>query len=164
MNSRAGRRLFLTGLLLLLLPSCRCGRDAGPWAPLTAAAAIDQRTFSPDGKRFVILNFWATWCGPCIQETPSLLKLASSHPEKIVLLSVSVDDGLPEIKKFLSLYPGAQADNVYVIHDRLKKLAEKFGVGRYPESFVFSPDGGLIKRIPGAIPWTEPEILKIFGL
>lgn len=164
MKASAALRGCLVGFLLFLLPSCKCGRDVGPLDPLVSTASIDQRTFSPDKKRFVILNFWATWCGPCIQETPSLLKLASSNPDKIVLLSVSVDDGLPEIRKFLSLYPGAQADNVYVIHDRLKKLAEKFAVNRYPESFIFSPQGELVKKIPGAIPWTEPEILKIFGL
>lgn len=131
---------------------------------LASLPAIDQRTFKPEAGRFVIANFWATWCGPCIQETPSLFRLAAEHSEKIVLVSISVDSGVSEVKKFLSLYPASQVSNVYILHDRGKNLAQKFNVSRYPESFIFGPDGKLIRHIPGAVDWSQSEFQKIFGL
>ncbi len=156
--------LLLVAGLALCLPSCKCQRDVSAMDELASLPAIDQRTFRPEEGHFVIANFWATWCGPCIQETPSLFRLASDHPEKITLVSISIDSGVSEVKKFLSLYPASQAKNVFILHDRGKNLAQKFNVTRYPESFIFAPDGKLIRHVPGAVDWSQLEFQKIFGL
>ena len=145
------------------LSSCKCERVSGPLGELQGVAAIDQRAFKAEPGHFVVVNFWATWCGPCIQGTPSLFRLASDHKDKITLASVSIDSGLTEVKKFLSLYPASQAANVFIIHDRGKVLAEKFGVNRYPETFIFSDKGNLVRHIPGAVDWSQPEFQQIFG-
>ncbi|MGZ3690144.1 MAG: TlpA family protein disulfide reductase, partial [Pseudobdellovibrio sp.] len=55
-------------------------------------------------SEFLIINFWASWCPPCIEETPSLIKFSKTHPE-FKLIAISQDDTLNDIQNFTKLFP-----------------------------------------------------------
>ncbi len=105
----------------------------------------------------IIVNFWATWCAPCIQETPSLFRLVAGD-KKIILISISEDDSPKELQKFLGLYPGSQAANVFVVHDLDRRLAKSMAVTSYPTSYIFPVTMLDGQRIEGPVNWESPPV------
>lgn len=107
--------------------------------------------------KIVILNFWASWCAPCIEEVPSLIKLVREYKGRIHLLAISGDSNLEDIKVFLKSFPELQAAHINIIWDEDRNLVKKFAVARLPESFVSSKDLKLAKKIVGTINWYTPD-------
>ena len=111
--------------------------------------------------RVVVLNFWASWCPPCIQETPSLNLLASkvSSAGGVVL---GVDPGINEDQisydKFLSDYKVAFPTYL----DPTQKIAENYGTTMYPETYVIGADGKFDRKIIGPQDWTSPAMSAYF--
>ena len=105
----------------------------------------------------IIVNVWASWCAPCIQETPSLFKLVNSNKDRIALLSVSTDDSKKELNKFLRLYPSHESPNIYIIFDESRLITKSLGVNKLPETFVFAPDAKFLRQISGAVDWSSIE-------
>jgi len=94
----------------------------------------------------VVLNFWATWCGPCWEEHPVLNETARAHPE-VQFLGVVFQDDEAKIQDFLrkrgSAYPT-------VIDDR-GKTAIAYGVGGVPETFIIDAHGTIVAKHDGPI-------------
>ena|ERR1700692_3266941 len=111
----------------------------------------------PDGK-IVIVNFWASWCPPCIEETPSMLDFAKRNQGKLSLFSVSQDSSKKEIEDFLKGFPGLGESNVHLIWDADRSKASQFKVYKLPETFVFSRQGKMIRQLSGAMDWSAPEL------
>ncbi len=130
-----------------------------------------ERAFrSVDGQKWilsslkgkvVILSFWATWCEPCVEEFPLLIKLLDAFPGKLVLLAVSRDKKKKDVIKFVKAFNGFRRD-VIVTMDKNKEWNQAFGVDRLPESFVFNTQGNLLKKIIGIQDWSSPMALKFF--
>lgn len=110
----------------------------------------------------VFLNIWATWCTPCVVEIPQLLELAER--EDIVMIALSVDKDAKSIESFLKKLPQdsqerLQADNVIIAHDTDLSVSMKtFGSKFYPETYVISPDGKILKKIEGIVDWLGADI------
>lgn len=111
--------------------------------------------------RVVLINFWASWCAPCVVEFPQLLQLAKAHPDRFTLLAISVDHDVTAMSDFIDRmkdeHPDAFADNgalpanVSIVSDTDKKLAQDvFQTVRFPESILVSPDLMMIRKIVGA--------------
>jgi thiol-disulfide isomerase/thioredoxin len=107
--------------------------------------------------KIVILNFWATWCAPCIEEVPSLIKLVQEYKGQLHLLAISGDSNLEDIKVFLKSFPELKAAHINIIWDEDHSIMKKFAVARLPESFVGSKDLRLAKKIVGTINWYTPD-------
>lgn len=138
--------------------SCRCQSDkASAENLILGTRAIDGREFNANSSKLIVLNFWASWCGPCIQETPSLMRWANQHADKITLIAVSEDDSLKEVKNFLRLYPMAEAKNIFMVHDLDRRLSLGFGVNKFPETLIFDQHFRLVKKVEGAIDWSTIE-------
>ena len=130
-----------------------------------------DRTFkSVDGQKWtlsslkgkvVILSFWATWCEPCVDEFPSLIKLLDVFPTKVVLLAVSQDEEEEDIIKFVKAFNGFR-ENLIVTMDKNKEWSQAFGVGRLPEGFIFDAQGKLLKKIIGIQNWSSAIALDFF--
>lgn len=88
--------------------------------------------------RPVLLNFWATWCAPCVEEMPSLEALASQLGKDAVVLAVSVDDEWATIRRF---FP--KGTPLSVVWDETKEVPKKFGTEKYPETFLIDAAGKL---------------------
>jgi cytochrome c biogenesis protein CcmG/thiol:disulfide interchange protein DsbE len=86
--------------------------------------------------RPVLVNFFATWCPPCVEEAPSLEDLARRLGDKATVLVVSVDEDLDALKKFF-----AKGSAAMVVRDESRKVPESFGTSKFPESFLLDRGG-----------------------
>src|ERR1035441_8012469 len=106
---------------------------AGDSAPEFSITADNGRTVTlPNfGGKLLVLNFWASWCGPCVDETPSLSKLAQDYASKgVVVLGVSVDKDPQAYRRFLQKYSPA------FLTARELKIHEDYGTFMYPETYI----------------------------
>ena len=96
----------------------------------------------------VVLNFWATWCPPCVREAPVL---ADAHREwgnrGVKFVGVDVKDGKSDARKFVR----AQGLTYPHVRDHTAKTAIKFGAYLYPETFFITRSGRVVKRIKGEL-------------
>lgn len=159
----------LAGLLAFsVLVSCKCQQTASVSSIrdlVGSARTIDQSTVKMQGhEKFVMINFWASWCGPCIQETPSLLHLANENSGKVILLLISEDSSLKDLRSFIKLYPLAQSANVFVIYDEDRRFAQGLGVSSLPRTFVFNREFQMTENYSGAVDWNTPEARQFLGV
>jgi peroxiredoxin len=130
---------------------------AAPTFKLTDAKNQEVTLDSFRGK-VVFLNFWASWCGPCREEMPSLAQLARQmDPQTTVFLAVSVDEGWPEVKEFL----GPDPLPFKVLLDQTKSVSNTYGTNQYPETYVIGPDGQLRYKFIGARDWSNIAAIKL---
>ena len=106
--------------------------------------------------KVVVLNFWASWCPPCLEETQSLNHLQQDIAAKGgVVLGMSVDEDQTAYEKFL-------VDNHVVFptyRDASKKSAAEYGTSMFPETFLIDREGRLARKIVGPQDWQSPEVM-----
>lgn len=108
--------------------------------------------------KVVFVNFWATWCGPCREEMPSLQELARSvMPEDAVFLAISVDETWDPIDSFL----GPSPKRYDVLLDADSSVARSFGTTQFPESFIIDRNGRLVYKFIGARDWSATAALRL---
>jgi len=142
-----------------------------PFALDNAPAAVPQVAFSDAGGtrrplaafkgRYVLLNLWATWCGPCVKELPALARLKSAVPPGgIAVVAVDVGRGTPaEARSFLDAH-SAKALDAYI--DTNIALIRAFGAYGLPLTILIDPEGREIGRAVGPAAWDAPEAIDWF--
>lgn len=155
-------RSTLIFCLLLLLAGCYGGtrptRIGNP-APDFVVQDADRKIALHDykGKSVVLLNFWATWCGPCVQEIPSLIRLQDAVKDKgITIIGVSVDVDGPAYQKFLKQY----GVNFMTVRDPDQKSPQLYGTTGWPETFIIDKNGVLRRKFVGPVDWSDPQIVQ----
>jgi thiol-disulfide isomerase/thioredoxin len=113
--------------------------------------------------KVVIINFWATWCGPCREEIPELVALQARYKDDLQIVGISEDDGPPEqVAKFAQ----KQGINYPVImsSDALEK--EYGGISALPTSFLVNKDGGVVQKDVGLYPpeYYDLQVRALMGL
>jgi peroxiredoxin len=109
--------------------------------------------------KVVVLNFWATWCPPCVEETPSLIQLQQRIASRNgVVLGVSVDDDDAAYRKFLHDH----GINYPTSRDASKRSALDYGTVMYPETYVIDRKGKILRKIIGPQDWNSPEMTAYF--
>lgn len=145
-------------LLLLALAGCNSGGPppglVGKPAPSIAipGASPSDPLAALRGK-VVVLNFWASWCAPCLLEFPSLAALQRDLPG-ITVLAVSFDQSPPDYQRFLERHPVA----LHTALDASGRSNAAFGTTRPPETWVIDKRGTVRRRFVGAQEWTTGEI------
>jgi cytochrome c biogenesis protein CcmG/thiol:disulfide interchange protein DsbE len=169
------RTLVLAGLLALAAPAWGAG-DAGTdlYAPAGVAPAGtvmaapdftlptlkgDTLTLSDFGGRVVVLNFWATWCGPCVKEMPTLERLADRLADRgLSVLAVSLDMGDPKrVADFVRGYGW----RLPVLLDPLAQVGDAYAIRAMPTTYVIGPDGNIRGRSFGAQEWDTPAAVAL---
>lgn len=106
----------------------------------------------------VIVHFWASWCGPCVEEFPQLIEVANQNEGKVVVLAVSGDSDKSEIDAFLKSFPEAKkSEHFHLIWDDKKDWVKKWAVQKLPESYIYNSERKLVKRVSGAVDWLTEE-------
>ena len=108
----------------------------------TAAVSLDDLK-----GRVVVLNFWATWCVPCLQEHEVLLRGAREYAEQAQFLGVIYQDELPKVQRFVQRRGQAYPS----LFDADGKMAIAYGVGGVPETYFISPDGIITDKYAGPL-------------
>jgi cytochrome c biogenesis protein CcmG/thiol:disulfide interchange protein DsbE len=144
------------------VPSFRAGEPsvAGHTAP-PFAFTLDGRPTNLSAYRgkIVVLNFWATWCPPCVDETPALEQMYSDlRPLGVTVLGVSVDDDSQAYHKFLV----DEHINYPTYRDADKKIPLSYGTSMYPETYIIGRDGKIERKLIGEQPWDSPQMLSYF--
>lgn len=154
------RQISLLALLALFAFTAGCDRGAHPTqvnkiAPDFTVNDGHTKIHLADYRgKVVVLNFWATWCPPCVQELPSLIALQQKVPQ-VTILAVSVDEDDAAYRKFLtdhhvtllSVRDGQQTSNI------------EYHTEQYPETYVIDRKGVIRRKFIGAQDWTDPEIV-----
>lgn len=164
------RKLFTWGgpfLAVLLLfgffrPLYRQGEIsiAGMQAP-DFALTLDQKPMRLAELRgkVVVVNFWATWCPPCVEETPALNRLQQRIAARGgMVLGVSVDEDQAAYDRFLQ----QQGVIFPTFRDPSKKIPLDYGTSMYPETYIIGRDGKIARKIIGPQKWDSPEMLAYF--
>lgn len=108
-------------------------------------------------NKIVVINFWATWCPPCVVEFPALLKIAAENKDNMVLIALSSDANESAIKQFLQQQK-EPAENVFIAHDREDITLKIFGVTQLPETVITDRELNIREKLIGA-EW-EPRMLQ----
>ena len=155
----------LFGLILLLtLSACYTGTRPpriGSAAPdITVQDSQTKVTLSQYRGQVVVLNFWATWCPPCVEEIPSLVEMQRRMKAKgVTVIAVSVDVDENAYKQFVKDHNV----NLLTVRDPTQKSNDLYGTFKFPETYVIDRKGIMRRKFIGAVDWTAPDITEFLG-
>jgi cytochrome c biogenesis protein CcmG/thiol:disulfide interchange protein DsbE len=133
--------------------------DKGDTAPRFTVKSEQGPTVSRSdfNGKLLVLNFWATWCPPCIQEWPSLNSFAAQYKDKgVVVLAVSVDRAEKRYTEFLAKNKPA----FLTARDPESNLPASFGTFMYPETYIIDKEGKVVYKVANAQDWNDPAFLN----
>lgn len=134
----------------------------GPPAPGDPAPAFNAALLGEGGSlsleelkgRPVVLNFWASWCAPCRDEAPMLVRAYEEHGDEIAFVGVDIRDGRTDALEFATRY-GMEYPSV---RDESLEIFDDYGLTGQPETFFIDSDGVIVDHVPGAL--TEDLLLR----
>jgi cytochrome c biogenesis protein CcmG/thiol:disulfide interchange protein DsbE len=150
--------------LTLLLASCYRGSHPpriGNRAPdFTVQDGTNSVTLHNLREKVVVLNFWATWCPPCLQELPSLEQLQTRFKDRgVEVVGVSVDVDGKAYQQFLKDHKV----DFLTVRDPDQKANTLYGTFKFPETYIIDRRGILRRKFIGAVDWNEPEIVDFLS-
>ncbi len=157
----SGLALAAAGAVVLIFasPSYRQGE------PSIAGKAAPEFAFQLEGKpakladlrgKVIVLNFWATWCPPCVAEMASLNRLQRQiAAQGGMVLGISVDDDAAAYQQFLRKHQIAFPTD----RDPSKQISAEYGTLMYPETYIIRRDGRIARKIIGPQNWDSSELV-----
>jgi thiol-disulfide isomerase/thioredoxin len=128
------------------------GRPAPEFAVTDGAHSIDLSHYR---GQVVVLNFWASWCAPCLEELPTLEALQQQLP-RVQIIAVSTDDDPAAYQRFLA----AHGVTLLTVRDAAQRSNSLYGTFRFPETYVIDQRGIIRRKFIGPQDWTNPEIMN----
>jgi cytochrome c biogenesis protein CcmG/thiol:disulfide interchange protein DsbE len=155
---RRVNKWIVCGLAAALLAGCDRGNHPGQIGQPAPLFALKDGSQSLDLAKLrghvVVLVFWATWCGPCIEELPSLTEMQQALPQ-VRVVTVSTDEDADAYKRFMTTH---QVD-LFSVRDGPNGANALYGSFVYPETYVIDKAGIVRRKFIGAQDWTSPEIV-----
>lgn len=154
----------VAGLLLIFaIPSYNHGEAS------VAGSKAKDFSFELNGKQMhladmrgkvVVLNFYAYWCPPCVEETPSLIALQKEiAPKNATVLGISSDYDEQSYAHFVQ----TSGIDFPTYFDGPRKISAEYGTYVYPETYIIGRDGRIIRKLIGEQDWTSPEMTAYFN-
>lgn len=158
-----GSAIFVV-VFLCSLTACYSGsRPAriGSMAPDFTVQDNDKSiTLSQFRGEVVVLNFWATWCPPCIEEMPSLVEMQRRMKSKgVMVVAVSVDVDGDAYRQFIKDHNVT----LLTVRDPDGKSSHLYGTFKFPETYIIDRNGVMRRKFIGAVDWTQPDITEFLG-
>ena len=165
------RRWVGVALVVMACLACSCSKKKeqgtdpanvteGVVAPLFTALDLAGKEVALADLRgkVVLVHFWATWCPPCREEIPSMVKLNQIMAGKpFQMLALSVDEGgKPAIEEFLN----RKGLSLPALIDNEQRVAKSYGVSGVPRSFIIDKKGVIRKKIIGGFDWSTPDAVQ----
>jgi peroxiredoxin len=149
--------LWLAACCLIVVSGCNRGARPsriGKRAPdFTVSDGTNSIHLANYRGKVVLLNFWASWCGPCIQETPALVELHHEHPD-LAILAVSIDEDPGAYQRFLNRFHV----DLTTVRDPKQIVAKIYGTDGWPETYIIDRNGIVRRKVVGDPDWSNPEI------
>lgn len=147
-------------VLAVALAFAMPAQAAMPAQPTLHVTTLDGKTFDLAAQRgkWVIVNYWATWCVPCIKEMPDISRFVAAH-KNVVAIGLAYEDSEPaDIRAFLAKHPVVYPIAQVTLDQPLKDFDEPRGL---PTTYLIRPDGKVAKHIVG--PVTEASLEGLIG-
>lgn len=149
---------------LLVLSGCYSGTRPpriGSQAPdFTVQDSQAKVTLSQYRGQVVVLNFWATWCAPCVEEIPSLVEMQRQMKSRgVIVIAVSVDVDENAYRQFVKDHNV----NLLTVRDAGQKSNQLYGTFKFPETYVIDREGVMRRKFIGAVDWTAPDVTEFLG-
>jgi cytochrome c biogenesis protein CcmG/thiol:disulfide interchange protein DsbE len=131
--------------------------NIGDRAPAFALVTDQGRRITPTdfGGKILVVNFWASWCEPCVQETPSLNEFARTlKPKGVVVIGISQDQKLQSYRRFRDSF----RIGFDTYRDTTTEIQTSFGTTKIPETYVIQ-NGRIVKKFISEQNWMSGDIL-----
>lgn len=159
-------RMTLAWLFCLLVTiACSAGQEelerlsetrAAPNFTIEDMQSVTHSLADYQGKVLVV-NFWATWCPPCVKEMPSLQRAWEQlRGEDIAVLAVNMGEQKQAIEDFIQKYPV----ELPILLDKDLEVADAWLVSGLPTTYVVNPDGDIVFQVIGEREWDDPDLLE----
>ena len=151
--------LFLGFIALLYTTIHENLVNVGDSAPSFSVAASNGQNVSVSnfGGKVLVLNFWATWCAPCIEEIPSLNVLQNRFRDRgLVVLGVSVDKDAAAYQQFINRF----RLSFLTARDPEQKINNEYGTVQFPETYIINAQGKVVNKIIGEANWAEDKMVN----
>jgi peroxiredoxin len=155
-------KLILMGCVLFFV--IFFSRPQGKFRAVGLGEVVPNFTLADDGQKIsindyrgkiVVLNLWASWCVPCVEEMPSLQRFATRYQDKgVVVIGISRDEDPVAYKEFISKYQV----NFLTLRNPSNTVGELYGTYQLPETYIISRDGHLVNKIIGATDWNGQQM------
>jgi len=158
------------GLAFLAKDALRAPEVSGPPRTVPPSSAVQPprlvslpgggtRDLSRPPGQLLIVHFWATWCPPCVEEFPALLRFWKDYEKKpgFGLLAVSVDDDWKTVNDWLRT---VGATGIPMALDPRRATAKAFGTEKFPETYGLAPGGQIVDKFIGPVAWASPVVRK----
>lgn len=166
MNSKLEKRISVSIMIVFALLVITIFYDVNLNRLKEGMEVPDFRVYNLEGKAFtksnfkgkiIVVNFWASWCPPCIEEMPLFVEIKKRYQESgIELVLANVGENVDDIRNFIDKNKFA----ISVYRDPNKEASRMFGTYKYPETYIIDQDGILRKKIIGSITWRKEEVLN----
>lgn len=155
---------IFSALILFALSGCYSGTRPpriGTAAPdFTVQDSEHAVSLSQLKGKVVVLNFWATWCPPCIEEMPSLVRMQQRmQPKGVTVLAVSVDVDDSKYRRFLKDHNV----NLLSVRDPDQKSNALYGTFKFPETYIIDRNGVMRRKFIGPVDWATPEVVDFLS-
>ena len=117
-----------------------------------------QKIISSSENKILLLNFWATWCAPCIKEIPELIELKKKFKNNVEVYFLSVDFNVKKnVPKFLKKN---KLEHLSIFNDENLKVSGKFGVKVMPTTVIINKNFEEIAQVKGYVDWLSPKYIN----
>ncbi len=128
--------------------------------PFEAIRLPEKSSFKLDEvkDKVFILSFWATWCGPCVKEFPSMVKMLEHFKGNVVLVGVAADQSPDDVQKFVKMFSGEREDFIN-LWDPSLRIPAMYGTDKLPENYVFNKKRKLVQKFVNVEEWNHPQMI-----
>ncbi|HKJ04951.1 MAG TPA: TlpA disulfide reductase family protein [Geopsychrobacteraceae bacterium] len=149
--------------ILMMLSSGFAAEPANQKAPdFTLEDMQGNKVSLSDFKgKIVMINFWATWCPPCIEEMPSMEKLYKKlGKEDFVILAINIE---PDAREYVAEFLAKNPYTYPVLLDGESLVQELYGAYRLPETVIVNRQGEIVNRVVGGRDWMDETMIQLLA-